>query len=338
MKEHEKYNLILKYLKGEASKSEENTIKYLLKNEDFRQLFAQLSDIWKKSPSSESIHSEKFRILKELNSRINEYDNTKREQRTSRKRSDKVKPLLKIAAVILILIIPLSIYYTQRKTKNQIAQNQITKSTELGQKLTLTLSDGTKVKLNSGSKLIYPKVFDQKKREVVLEGEAFFEVTKDTERPFLIKTDNIITKVLGTSFNTKAFLDDQNIKISLVEGKVEVLDTKNGESQFLNPSEELIFNKISREKTKQPFDKQKVISWKDNILIFENETLEEIAVVLNKWYGVDIILKNESIKKCKLKARFENESLINVLNTIKYAGDYEYTFSKGVVQISGNGC
>lgn len=338
MKEQEKYNLILKYLKGEASKSEKNTIKHLLKNEGFRQLFAQLNDIWKKSSSSESIYSEKFRILGELNNRINEYNNTNKEKLTSRKRLNKINPFIKIAAVILILIIPLSIYYTQRETKNHIAQNQITKSTELGQKLTLTLSDGTKVKLNSGSKLIYPKVFDEKKREVALEGEAFFEVTKDAKRPFLIKTDNIITKVLGTSFNTKAFLVDQNIKISLVEGKVEVLDTKNGESQFLNPSEELIFNKISRKKIKQPFDTHKVTSWKDNVLIFENETLEEIAVVLNKWYGVEIILKNESIKKCKLKAQFQNESLINVLNTIKYAGDYEYTFSNGVVQISGNGC
>ncbi len=340
MKEQEQYNLVIKFLKGETSPEENENIRNFLKDDTNKKVYDEIVLIWKASYKNIHIDQKKKEIeLKKLTNRIERIHNKEKISIIStHKRKRTVQSIAKIAAILLVLVIPFSIYFRNYVGNPDIIDDLITKTTLQGQRSSIILSDGTKVYLNSNTQLTYPKTFSENKRQISLVGEAYFEVTKDPNRPFLIKTGNLITKVLGTTFNTKAFEEDSIISISLVEGKVKILDQANNDLDILEPSQEFVYKKSSNQYAKQAFDLDKVTAWKNNILIFDGERLEDISKILERWYGVKIIIKNNAIKKCKLKAKFENEPLINVLNTLKFAGDFEFKIKDSIVEIDGTGC
>ncbi len=160
-----------------------------------------------------------------------------------------------------------------------------------GKRSFITLSEGTKVWLNSGSKLIFPPVFDENKREVTLEGEGFFEVTPDKKKPFLVKTNTFTMKVYGTKFNVQAYNQDQDYSVVLVEGKVGMnTNEKNPSSEvFLAPNQKALISK--GEKT---FDITEVenmeiyTAWVDGYLTFANEDISILLKKISRYYNVDI--------------------------------------------------
>lgn len=161
----------------------------------------------------------------------------------------------------------------------------------------LKLADGTKVWINSESKLRYPVHFGADKRVVYLEGEAYFDVEKDKKKPFIVKTQGVDVKVLGTSFNVCSYSDEKEIQTTLVEGKVEVMNTKvKKERVILEPGYQARFKKNGAILTSQKVDVNLYTSWKDERFVFENIRLEDLLKRLARWYDVEIFYMNNEVK------------------------------------------
>jgi ferric-dicitrate binding protein FerR (iron transport regulator) len=203
------------------------------------------------------------------------------------------------------------------------------------------LPDGTAVKLNSGSSVQFPEHFYGDTREVKLNGEAYFEVVRDVEKPFIVHTEQARTTVVGTSFNIKS-LQGSLTEVTLVEGKVRVTSSHisegNWEEVTLDPNQQAIIETGSSTITTRKVDALRYIAWKDNVLEFENTSLESAVEGLKKWYGVEIELKNAERSTCTISATYRNESLENVLKSFEYTLKIDYTFQDGKVIIDSKKC
>ena len=160
----------------------------------------------------------------------------------------------------------------------------------------VVLADGTKVWLNSASRLIYPQSFMGKERRVVLSGEAFFDVTHDAERPFVVETSRMNVKVLGTRFNVNDYDDNEEVSTTLVNGSVEIVS---GDQQAfrLVPGEQAYGKENELEK--REVNVRLYTSWIDGKFLFNNTELEEIAKQISRWYDVEIFFSSESVKKVR---------------------------------------
>ena len=180
----------------------------------------------------------------------------------------------------------------------------------------LTLTDGTKVWLNAESTLEYPETFEGKpNREVYLKGEAYFEVTKDAEHPFRVKTDALETLVLGTSFNVRAY-SKEDTQVTLVEGSVKVSDKHQGELH-LQPGEHTN-QKLNKTKVEKADDYH---SWAEGMFYFDNTELVEIMRELGRWYNINIVFTNKEIMHDRLHFQAERkgtlEDALDLLNTMQ---------------------
>lgn len=173
------------------------------------------------------------------------------------------------------------------------------------------LSDGTVIWLNSCTRLRYPTAFEGKMREVFLEGEAYFEVAKNAEMPFVVRTDNVSVCVLGTSFNVSAYEDDRNVTTTLASGSVEVLMPQG--KRVISPDEQLIFNRQDGSFKCREVDASMYSAWKDGMFVFENETLERIMSRLQMWYDVEVFYSSDAAKNYRFTGdlrRYEDFSRI----------------------------
>ena len=238
----------------------------------------------------------------------------------------------RLAAVFLMLLVSAGIWYLTSDTPTgRIAEEQVEwveKVVPYGQKLTTQLGDGSIVKLNSGSKLRFPKLFSASLREVYLEGEAFFEVERDTSRKFVIHSEGMLTTVLGTSFNIKAYYEDEMTQVAVATGKVLVQSA--GENGGIQKSVTLLANEMAVHDKRDP-DLLKAVasdksefSWRDDILYFDKTPVPEIIVMLERWFGKNIQLKSQALRNKTYSGVFENETLKNVLEGIKFEADINY--------------
>jgi len=188
-----------------------------------------------------------------------------------------------------------------------------------GGEYSLLLSDGTRVVLNSMSKLVYPVSFTGKKREITLEGEAYFEVAKDKTRPFMVNIKGLQVEVLGTSFNIKAYSDDYQSITTLVEGKVKlnsVFQTSN--VSYLEPDQQAIFDTSTKGIIIQKIDAQQVIQWITGKYAFTNQTLDEIMKTLSRWYDFQYKFENESLKNIRFEGGLNKyESIDPILDILR---------------------
>jgi transmembrane sensor len=192
-------------------------------------------------------------------------------------------------------------------TKNKVSTNSII--IPKGGEYNLTLCDGTKIWLNSNSKLRYPTRFTGKERIVELEGEAYFNVSKNKDFPFIVKMNGIQIKVLGTSFNVNAYSDEDEIITTLVEGKVEVSDILREQKEILIPNDQYRINIHNGNYKKTIVDTEIFTAWKDGRFVFNNEKLEDIMVRLSRWYNVEVFFHNNESKNIRFSgdlARYED--------------------------------
>ena len=168
----------------------------------------------------------------------------------------------------------------------------------------LTLSDSTRVWLNADSRLEYPLAFSGNMREVKLKGEAYFEVVKNAEAPFVVKTDLGDIKVLGTEFNMKCYSDETALVITLVNGKVKFDDEINP-SVILKPEEQLIFEKENRQSIVRKVNVNHYTGWKDNRLSFQGETLDMIMKTLSRWYNVEVVFEDSTLKALEFSGNLD---------------------------------
>ncbi|MDN5215543.1 DUF4974 domain-containing protein [Fulvivirgaceae bacterium BMA12] len=253
--------------------------------------------------------------------------------------SRKVKRGVSVAAAVL-LIFGLGYYFPLLQKfvfpENAPSKAKLTvKENPRGRKSTLFLSDGSKIILNSYSKISFRHPFEEGKREVYLEGEAFFEIEKDENRPFRVFTQNMATTVLGTSFNVRAYPEDLDIRVSLATGQVRIDNlNKDIDTQILSPGEELIYVKSKDTFQKSKFDLQEVLSWKDQILFFRNADEATVINRLEHWYDVEIEVLNKSPKPWAINASFDNRALESVLRTLSYSMDFDFTIDGKEVTIT----
>lgn len=248
------------------------------------------------------------------------------------------KGVFRIAAAVALLIAGAFVFYNEVFIENTfvdapVALQYMDKSTPKGARVTFKLSDGTMVNLNANSKLIYPEKFDGKNREVYLEGEGFFDVTENAQKPFIVTTGDIQTRVLGTTFNVKASSNQDMVQVALVSGSVSIFDKKSEKSMILTPDEMATYDRKSNSTVKSYFDKEMVLGWKDQLLVFSNTDFQEVIRTLENWYGVSVIVKtDESIEK-GFTGRYHNKSLETVLKGLSFSYGFEFRITDQVVII-----
>jgi ferric-dicitrate binding protein FerR (iron transport regulator) len=235
-----------------------------------------------------------------------------------------------VAASLLLLLTFYTVFHqwTDRQEASKVSHipSLIEKRTTYGQKLTVSLPDGTLVKLNSGSSIAYPEEFSGDQREVRFSGEGFFEVEKDPERPFIIESDGVFTKVLGTSFNLRSYANEGNINVAVVTGKVEIHQLADT-SVLVLPEEMGVFDKSKRQITKQVYDTAEVLAWRDGILNFNKTPLPKVLDELEKWYGVKFIMDDDVRLGGDFSGRFQHANLENVLEGIQYTSVSKFQFN-----------
>jgi ferric-dicitrate binding protein FerR (iron transport regulator) len=330
MKKEKFIELATKYLSKEVTIEEKEEFELLLTNDKYNKLFNWIADKWGKDFSSNGDLG--FSLLRGHNKLITKIKKEEPSFEWEKDRTPSFKhhtSLLKIAASIIffVLVSTSTLYYLDffKEVPKNITLNE--KRTHPGQKSILTLFDGTKITLNANSTLKYPTHFGDTSREVYLEGEAYFEVVHNTKKPFIVHSGKVSTIVLGTKFNVSAFPNDNNIKVSLVEGKVVIsnkIKTEESNEFYLKPKQQFVFNKKNKKRIIKDFNILKETGWKDNTFIFDNEPLENVLVKLERAFGVELKVYKKNIKDYKLKANIENESFWAVVKTIKYATGLDY--------------
>ncbi len=239
--------------------------------------------------------------------------------------------------------------------------NDQTVETPAGAKSLVTLEDGTRVWLNAKSKLTYPSRFVGGGREVELEGEGYFEVAKDRSRPFKVKTSELTVQVLGTVFNLKCYPEEGAIKATLVEGKIAlnrlVDETTEKELLELKPNQQAVFIKkegsltrdeamaagistagLNRRTTEklviyEQIDPAFIADWKDNKLMFKDETFESIAVKLERRYNARIIFEDEAVKGYRFSGTFREISINEALKALQFTSGFHFRIEHDKIYI-----
>jgi ferric-dicitrate binding protein FerR (iron transport regulator) len=187
----------------------------------------------------------------------------------------------------------------------------LTRTTRKGEKLSLILPDGTKIKLNANCSLTFPREFEGNSRVIYLEGEAFFDVSEDAKRPFIVHTPQFETRVLGTSFNLCA--TPGRYEVALVTGSIQVCTAS--DSLVLQPEQMATIDPEGQVK-KDRFDPLTTLGWKDGVLAFKNTRLPTVFAQLEDWYDVQFVFEKGTDLQGKYTGTFENETLENVLRGI----------------------
>ncbi len=244
---------------------------------------------------------------------------------------------MKIAAsVALIIGITAAAFTYVNYFKSKASQIVVEKSVPKGRKLTFTLPDGTKVKLNGDSYLKYEQNHLLKQRKVSLIGEGFFEVARDTINPFSVVSGGVMTTALGTSFNIKSYPGGSQTEIFLVTGSVLVASLKDPLTDHLTlePGEGALYNNDDARIISFEFNKAEVLAWKDGIIKFKAAGIDEVLETLERWYGVTITVVNAPEENWRINGTFENESLENVIKNISYTTPLTYSLNDNTLVLT----
>lgn len=248
------------------------------------------------------------------------------------------KKWLKVAAAILLpLAIGLIYFFVINGTEQEM--NFVELETGIGGDTTIVLSDNTEVQLHALTKIRYPEEFSEKIREIELWGEAYFNVAKDKNRPFIVKTSEVDVEVLGTSFNITAYENDPEIITTLLTGKVKISSNAKNKvilkKYHLQPNQQAVYSKGSKKFNFTKVDTKKYIAWREGELIFENETLGNIMKKLERWYGISIRIEDTKLKKTHFTGTLTKEkSIEHVLKLINITTPISYSFKHDSLLIS----
>ncbi len=220
---------------------------------------------------------------------------------------------LKVAAAVLLFIgLSYSGWYISHHTE--------TIKTAYGERISLTLSDGSHVQLNGGSALTYTSWWG-KERKIELEGEAYFEVAKDTAQPFAVYANGIKTTALGTEFNVNAYPEDSVVLVSLLEGFVQVNGFKQVDT--LMPNEQAAFTRKNKQLYVQAFQAAETLAWRANQLVLKKTSFGQLALILKRNYGVELTFEDPSVKDYTVNGRLENSDITAFLEAVSAAKGLE---------------
>ena len=300
-------NILEKYIRGSISEEEYNELQQQIQNDSDSSVGDMLNECWQKDLNIHVMpRAAKERTRRQIDEKIK-----KDIRRIWFKRAST------IAASILIPVLIISTVYFYKEMDHYKQIPNIV-SVNKGQRAGITLPDGTIVHLNSESKLTYTPDFNGKLREVVLEGEAFFEVTPNKEKPFIVKTSVFDVEVLGTSFNVSVYNDENIVETALMEGKVKL--TMQGcpsKPVYLTPSQKFIYSRSDRQGTISIMEGDTELAWKQGILAFSAEPLEEVFRQIERWYGVTMHYDKESLVNDNFTGQFKMISIQEMMNILR---------------------
>lgn len=323
-------NLFIKYLQGSCSEEEFDQILLWIR-EGSQSISGKgiVQGVWEEfEPEAGPVERIKYnRILDKIHHQINigQTPPTVVIQKASVKKRI-LSILTRVAAIVLLPVLSIFLYTIFLENDRCAANiNDLEVEAPAGSRMHIELGDGTKVWLNHGSKLKYPYQFSGKDRKVFLMGEAFFEVAHNNKIPFIVGTNHLDVKATGTAFNVSAYPDDDFVETTLVEGKVILYEKNNNrEIQALLPDECLKFNSQNNGYTLQSGNTEKHTAWKDGLLVFENDNIEDIAKKLERWYNIEIEISDEIINEYPFTATFTDETIRQVLELLSLATPVNY--------------
>jgi ferric-dicitrate binding protein FerR (iron transport regulator) len=322
---------ILNYLRGEATANEiEELRNWIKKDQANENSFEALRSYWQSS----SLQIE-YPNLDMAYAKLKSFSDISSEpgiRHINKSRGNNFAWLRYAAAILMLISISGIIYFSinnQNNTSPIKIANNIVKENPKGQKLTTFLPDGSKVILNSQSRIEYKQGFASDERLIMLDGEAFFEVSKDETKAFRVLANGVSTIALGTSFNVKA--KPNKVEIALVSGSVQVFKDEDN-VVILEPGKSASVA-VNGEIKVQKFNIDEKVGWKDGLLVFKDNTIPEIIERLNDWYGVKIILETPLKKNQHFSGKYRNAPLEEVLEGISFVHQFDYEITGDTVRI-----
>jgi ferric-dicitrate binding protein FerR (iron transport regulator) len=248
-----------------------------------------------------------------------------------------------IAAAVLLLIASAGAFWLIKDWGD--SSQLIVKTNTTESPLKIALEDGSVVWLNERSTLKYRQPFAKSKRDLHLQGEAYFEVAKDARRPFTVEAGGFNTTALGTSFNIRAMADSSDLKVALLTGKVSVRGLGSnkapvGKAYLLNPGQQLRYHLADQAPVVEEFDTQLILDWREGKWVFENEPLIEVFTFLEKRYRINIQYDEGNVQNCIVNSSFDKaETITNILSVLAFSNNLKLSpQSKKKFIITGMGC
>ena len=345
--------LLTKLRNNTCSESEKRQLLTLLANSANESLFKDILFQEINTFEEETENVEFNRIYNEIVSKIQKSEVS----RPGFTQMHQIKRYLKIAAIFIIAFLTGGILmYVHFQNKQQSATSYCEIKAPLGAKSEVSLPDGSKVWINAGSKIRYSNLFNNKNREVSMEGEAYFKVAKNKKLSFNVKALGINVIAVGTEFNVKAYSDEGTVETTLIEGRVTVQDDNKKEKIYLEPNEKAVYvrntSNIRIEDIRKSFpeiknldpsttlfiakkiDTEPTVAWKDDRLIIVREEMGSLAIKLERKYNVTIAFATTSLKKIKFTGNLEVETIQQILDVIKLSAPIEYKINNKKIVIS----
>jgi transmembrane sensor len=322
---HIDFELLTRFLAGELSEAEtQMVLDWKDSSPENQKQFKDLQDVWNLTDRT-SIENN-IDIDTEWN-----YLNKKINKNQPTGRYFIYRTVIRIAAAIIIGIGLL--FYGW----NNLSQKSI--KTPLAMSEEITLPDGSHITLNAGSRLTYPRNFGKENRMVSLKGEAFFEVKKNPAKPFIIQLQGAEIKVLGTSFNVKAYKNMEKIEVTVKEGTVSIYEENNESKQITaTAGEKAEYFRESKELKKQQNENKNYNSWKTRTIVFENSSLLQIKETLEDVYYKKIIIPDSALSKCTVTTTFDNKDFNTVMHVLESTLEIRFEEKDGKIYISGKRC
>lgn len=314
-------DILLRYLSGNTSP------------EEARQVETWLSQSAENEKTLEQLYfirqaSDRLKVMQSVNPDLAllRFKKQVRLKRHSLQLRQRLQWLQRIAAILFIPVFLLSVYLCMRQ--KQETEQYIEVKTNPGMVSSFRLPDGSKVWMNAGSYLRYPVTFASGKREIVLEGQGYFEVTHNPAKPFVVKvTQGYSVEVLGTEFNITAYRNEDLIETTLVEGSVKLNLGSSADkmvSQILKPKEKAVYKKKDRLLSISSINPNYETAWKDGKIIFKKHPMEEVLKILSRHYNVRFEVTNPQVMDSEITAKFSNEQLPQVLEYLKLASGIKF--------------
>lgn len=324
--------LIAKYLAGEANAEENLEIQVWLNGSSENQrYFDRLKRLWEKTGRIAPHHE----VDVDVDRGWSRFQEKLGDRKGKSDGGTKIRPLFShLARVAAILILGVLVYFIYQTLSEDVVREEVLMASE--EIKADTLPDGSLISLNKNSKLTYSKLFNTDQRRVQLEGEAFFNVISDKQKPFVVQANNTTITVLGTSFYVEAYDRLDFIEVGVEEGRVSI--SSGGDEVILNAGERVVINKSNDQISAVEAYDPNNIYWKSETLIFRGDSLEEVFATLEKIYQVRIEVENPKILHCRLTGKFYQESIDRIFEII----DANFGLTSQRVEdkfiISGDGC
>lgn len=296
-------------------------------------------DRWlKESPKNKNIYQEYYKIYQnkddiysfkgiDANKAWNKHLSKVKSSRTLNLRT-----LLKYAALVIPIVVASTIFFNWGKWDIFSDKNYCNLVVPKGLVQEVILADGTKVWINADSELKYPKKFKGNRRQVYLKGEAYFSVTKNKEKPFIVKSNFMDIKVLGTEFNLSCYDNSNRVEATLFEGKI-AYSTKDSKG-ILEPGTQVVYNKTNNKTEVRSVDVSKYISWKDGIYIFDGIKIEDLANKISRWYNIEVEFKSNEAKTMEFSGAMEKNRPVDfIIELLEETNSVKCEIKEGVLYI-----